>query len=90
MRNNKQELQARFKELYPKKRLLAIQLNGFNHTVFFDNGSKSTDSIEIERYSPYTVMDGQTQNTEKLFLGFSCYAYKGKAIEYVYKKPEDR
>lgn len=89
MRNNRQELQARFKELYPKKRLLAIQLNGFNHTVFFDNGSR-TSPIEIERYSPYTVMDGQTQNTEKLFLGFSCYAYKGNPIEYVYKKPEDR
>lgn len=89
MRNNRQELQARFKELYPKKRLLAIQLNGFNHTVFFDNG-KATDSIEVERYSPYTVMDKQTQNTEKLFLGFSCYVYKGNPIEYVYKKPEDR
>jgi len=46
----KKEMLAKFKELYKGKRLLAVQLNGFNHTIFYDNG-KTDSEIDIERYS---------------------------------------
>ena len=87
MRNNRQEFQARFKELYPKKRLLAIQLNGFNHAVFFDD---KDSGITVERYSPYSEVTGQTQQSKMLFEGYPTYAYQGQPKEIVYVHPEER
>ena len=86
MRNDRQEFQVRFKELYPKKRLLAIQLNGFNHAVFFDNND---GRIEVERYSPYSEVTGQTQQSKGLFEGYPTYAYQGQPKEIIYVRKED-
>lgn len=89
MRSNRKELQARFKELYPSKRLLAIQLNGFNHTVFFDSGHEN-DRVKVERCSPYGEVSGQTTQSKALFEGIPNYAYQNNATEYVYVYPEER
>lgn len=89
MRTHKQELQARFKELYPSKRLLAIQLNGFNHTVFFDGGHES-DPVTVERYSPYSEVSSQSKQSKALFEGYPTYTYQNNAVEYVYILPEER
>ena len=87
MRNDRQEFQARFKELYPKKRLLAVQLNGFNHAVFFDD---KDSGITVERYSPYSEVTGQTQQSKALFEGYPTYAYQGQPKDIVYVHPEER
>ena len=87
MRNDRQEFQARFKELYPKKRLLAIQLNGLNHAVFFDN---KDSGITVERYSPYSEVPGQTPQSKALFEGYATYNYQGQPKEIVYVHPEER
>ena len=86
MRNDRQELQARFKELYPKKRLLAIQLNGFNHAVFFDNNDSR---VKVERYSPYVEVAWQTPQSKALFEGYATYNYQGQPKEIVYVRKED-
>lgn len=86
MRNDRQEFQARFNGLYPKKRLLAVQLNGFNHALFFD---KNDGIIEVERFSPYAEVTGQTQQSKAFFEGYPTYAYQGQPKEIVYVRKED-
>lgn len=47
----KEKLAARFQKNYKDQglRLLAIQLNGFSHKVFFDRGSKRDPRLAIPR-----------------------------------------
>lgn len=86
----KKELLERFKNLYPGKRLLAVQLNGFSHKVFYDGGS-SDASITVEEFSPWTSnFDRQTKQSELLLGSFSTYTYKGNPKEIVYIGPEER
>lgn len=84
----KQELENRFKKLFePNARLLAIQLNGFSHTVFYDFGKKE-DNIELKDYSRYTsTFDDKLS---KLFNGIPHYIYQGNPLEIVYVCPEER
>lgn len=89
----KQELKKRFDVIYRKKRLLAIQLNGFSHKVFYDNGKNNTP-IVIEEYSHY-VWDTKTQErgTEEakfLFAGIYHNQYQHNAKEYVWVLPKER
>ena len=84
----KQELENRFKKLFePNARLLAIHLNGFSHTVFYDFGKKE-DNIELKDYSQYTsTFDDKLS---KLFNGIPHYTYQGNPLEIIYVCPEER
>lgn len=84
----KQELENRFKKLFePNARLLAIHLNGFSHTVFYDFGKKE-DNIELKDYSRYTsTFDDKLS---KLFNGIPHYIYQGNPLEIIYVCPEER
>ena len=85
----KERLQQRFEELYPDKRLLAIQLNGFSHAAFFDNGN-TDDEIEIVRYSAYAPEQPVLQKGKKMFEHIPHYTYQGNAIEIIYIMPGER
>lgn len=86
----KQELENRFKELFePEARLLAIHLNGFSHSVFYDFGKKD-DIIEIKHYSHYTSISDFDDKLSKLFDGIPHYTFKGNPLELTYIYPEER
>lgn len=85
----KKELKELFKKLYPKKRLLAIQLNGFTHKVFYDNG-RGTVGIQIEEYSQYVTCERETSQTKELLGNISHLAYKGDPLEIIYLAPDQR
>ena len=86
----KQEMLAKFKELYKGKRLLAVQLNGFNHSIFYDNG-KTDSEIDIERYSLYHNMDDDKAKTffEALKLNHHLN-FKHEPKEYLFVRPLER
>jgi len=83
------ELQKKFNELYEGKRLLAVQLNGFTHKLFYDNGT-SDSNVVVEEFSPWTSLDRQTDQSEALLKNFSTYTYKNNPVEIVYLNPEER
>ena len=83
---DKAELKKRFAEKFPNMRLLAVQLNGFSHSIFCDYGSK-TDVVECMDYSDWT---GEGMNLQDIFKGFPHYAYQNNAKEYVYVLPDKR
>lgn len=86
--NLKQELENRFKKLFePNARLLAIHLDGFSHTVFYDFGKKE-DNIEIKHYSQYT--SDFNDKLSKLFNGIPHYIYQGNPLEIIYVYPNER
>lgn len=86
----KQELENRFKKLFePNARLLAIHLNGFSHTVFYDFGKKE-DNIESKDYSYYTPLSDLDDKLSKLFNGIPHYTYRGNPLEIVYVDPNER
>jgi hypothetical protein len=90
MRN---ELEARFKELYPNYRILAVQLNGFSHKVFFDGGTASS-KVEVEYHSPhlsaYERTGLYTDRAKQFLEAYPTYAYQGNAKEIVFINPEER
>jgi hypothetical protein len=86
---SKEILKERFEKFYPGKRLLAIQLNGFNHSIFYDNGS-SSDEIEIARYSNFAPEIKELTPLGEMFEGYPNGNYQGNAVEHLYVKPDER
>lgn len=86
----KNDIKKVFDELYQGKRLLAVQLNGFNHTILFDSGE--TDSkIDIDRFSFYTKMG--TDKAKKFFETLKLnhhIEFKHDPKEFVFVDPNDR
>jgi len=95
----KAQLKATFKQtpIYQqnkKARLLAIQLNGFNHTIFYDYGN-TYDTVNILRFSHYTnMLEDNTpieiQTATMLLSNFNHFERKHKPIEIVYVLPTQR
>lgn len=85
----REKLQERFEELYPERRLLAIQLNGFNHSVFYDYG-EAREPIQIGRFSHCDSHQAILQVEKALFFDVYNYQYQGNAVEYVYIAPNER
>lgn len=88
----RETLETRFTKLFPNKRLLAVQLNGFSHTVFYDDGN-SKDNYEVgyktvasEQRDPIT----NTPELYELFDGFPNYAYQRNAEEIIWVMPSER
>lgn len=82
-------LKERFDQHFPKKRLLAVQLNGFSHTVFMDNGS-SEDEVQAESVSFFMPEKTPAKGVKELFEGFGHSVYQHNAKEYVWILPEER
>jgi hypothetical protein len=85
----KELLKSRFEKLYPNKRLLAIQLNGFTHTIFYDN-RKAEDKVEVARYTDYAPEDKTLLPLGEMFSGFPNGKYQGNSKEIVYVDPDKR
>ena len=94
---DRQVFKERFEKLYPGKRLLAIQLDGFTHSVYYDDLKGKEKPIKgkchKDEYSS-CMSQGEAQmykmNNDavvKLFEGYPNYAYQNKAIEIVYVNP---
>lgn len=92
----KEMLAARFEKNFSgqKLRLLAIQLNGFSHKVFFDRGSKSTP-VEVAEYSGYTS-EAEKRSYRNIDIARTMLSdishrnYQNNAQEIIYFLPEDR
>lgn len=92
---DKQILKERFERLYKGKRLLAIQLNGFTHAVFYDEKEEGApvDDYKVDHYSGCMSGEesrGYGMNDDKvvaLFIGYPNYQYQNNAQEIVYVMP---
>jgi hypothetical protein len=85
----KNTIKERFEKEFANKRLLAVHLDGFSHSVIFDSGS-SDDSIEQLNYSLYTSMSDSDDKLKVIFEGVSHYSYKHNATELLYVSPQER
>ena len=73
----------RFEKLYPGKRLLAVNLNGFSHTVFYDHGT-ATDEILIDKYSGNMPEGPWSIEATKFFVGIGHMTYQVQPEELVF------
>lgn len=87
--SQKEQLKEKFHELYDNKRLLAIQLDGFNHRVFFDDGVKNSE-IEIERHTSYAPEQNKWPRATELLSSIPHHEHQNNAVEYLYVLPENR
>lgn len=91
----KKEISKRFKKEYEQEglRLLAVQLNGFSHKVFFDNGDNSS-KVSVAEYSAYAseheARGYRFYEMGKLLLGdIAHYEYQDNPKEIIYIMPKD-
>lgn len=87
----KQELLKKFKKDFQGKRLLAIQLNGFSHKAFYDDGTKNSN-IQVFEYSGYMSSweRSKDDNTRDLFKGIGHHKYQHNPKEIIYVHPSER
>ena len=86
----KNKLLKRFKKAFcPSYRLLAVHLNGFSHSVFFDKGNKKSDvsRLEFSGCAPEISFDPRVK---ELFEGVPHYCYQGAPEEIIYILPNNR
>lgn len=93
----KKEFKERWNKLFPGKRLLAVQLNGFTHSIFYDEKSPRAKVGEYRQlvYSDCMSMGeaksyGMNEdNVVEFFKGYPNYQCQGNAMEIVYVMPKD-
>jgi len=85
----KKELKALFKKIYPGRRLLAVQLNGFTHRVIFDGGKKA-DPVEAESFSHCMPEGPWPATAQRFFAGIGHSLYQNNAQEILFIAPERR
>ena len=87
----KEKIKAVFAEIYPGRRLLAVHLNGFTHSIITDGG-KSNSPILSRSWSAY-VSSGDDEREKEFFkrIGFGYHhGFKHNAIEILFVKKEER
>jgi len=94
----KKEFRERWKRLFPNKRLLAVQLNGFTHSIFYDEQKpRAKVKRELVRHLVYSDCVSQAEaksygmnddNVVEFFAGFHNYQYQNNVIEIVYVMPD--
>ena len=86
---NKKYLKDRFKKLYPKKRLLAVQLDGFSHSVIFDSGNKQ--SAVIRDSFSHCMPEGRWSAAASAFFSdIGNSGYQNNAREVIFLLPNER
>ena len=86
----KARLQARFKKVYPKGlRLLAVQLDGFTHSVIFDRGSRQS-AVVRDSFSHCMPEGNWSKESKEFFKDIPNYIYQNDAQEYIFILPENR
>ena len=93
----KKEFKKRWAELFPGKRLLAVQLNGFTHSIFYDEKSARAKVVKGEvsqmTYSDYIskaeaiMFDMNFKEVTEFFKDFPNAQYQHNALEIVYVRP---
>lgn len=80
-------IQQRFNEVFGDKyRLLAVHLDGFSHSIIYDEGTKDSP-IQSKHSSVYTNIDDQAFEV----LGqIPHYQYQNNAQEILYITPLNR
>lgn len=82
-------LKKRFKRYYPKKRLLAVQLDGFSHAVVYDDGTK-TSAVKKDIFS-HCMPEGKFSiAASAFFAGIGNAGYQNNAREIIFVLPSDR
>ena len=95
----KKEFKERWNKLFPNKRLLAVQLNGFTHSIYYDEKSPRAKVVKGEcKKLEYSGCMSNAEarsygmNDDKVvafFAGYPNYQYQSNPIEIVYVMPKD-
>lgn len=84
------EFEEHFKKVLPGKRLLAVSLDGFSHSAWYDSG-KNTDKIEQLWYSGCAPENPHNTLLSKALLGmYSHVYYQNDPFYHVWVRKEDR
>ena len=78
-----------FRKLYPGKRLLAIHLNGFSHSVIFDTGKKA-DPVQRDVFSGCMPEAPGKDRAVAFFAGVGHSQYQNNPKEVIFVHPQDR
>lgn len=85
----KTQLKTRFKKLYPKKRLLAVQLDGFTHAVVYDDGTKES-AVRRDSFSHCMPEGNWSAPARAFFAGIGNAGYQNNAREVIFILPGAR
>lgn len=80
----------RFDRLFPAKRLLAFKLDGFSHSLWYDDGNGASD-VEQLWYSACAPESPHNTRESKQLLGiYPHYLYQCNPHGHVYVSPDNR
>ena len=82
-------LHERFKVSFPNKRLLAVHLDGFSHSIIYDDGSVD-DSIQKKEFSSCMPEGNFDDRARLIFDGIGHSQYQNSAKEITYILPKER
>ena len=84
-------VQKRFEELFPNKRLLAMKLDGFSHTVAYDYGYDDPGyPVQVKTYTAYAPELKQDKRVATLFSGIPHGNFQGNPFVFHWVQPDER
>ena len=87
---NLQNFERDFKAIFPSKRLLAVKLDGFSHSAWYDGGDAGSE-VEQLWFSACAPESPRNTTEGKRLLGkYPHYCYQGSHYGYVWIAPGDR
>ena len=82
-------IQERFEQLFEKKRLVAMKLDGFSHTIAYDDGDGDYP-VQVKTYTAYAPELKQDKRVGLLFNGIPHGPFQGNPFVFHWVKPDER
>jgi len=87
---NIQNFEQDFKKALPDKRLLAVRLNGFSHSIWYDNGNAESEVEQLWFSACAPESSHNTPESKRLLGKYPHYCYQGDPFSHVWIMPDGR
>lgn len=85
-----QSFEQKFKTVFPGKRLLAVRLDGFSHSAWYDDGSFESDVEQLWFSACAPESPHNTPEGKRLLGKYPHYCYQGSPYGHVWIAPDER
>lgn len=87
---NVQSFEQNFKAVFPDKRLLAVRLDGFSHSAWYDSGDAESEVEQLWYSACAPESPRNTYKSKRIFGIYPHCIYQGNAYGHIYISPDNR
>jgi hypothetical protein len=87
---NIQGFEQDFKNVFPGKRLLAVKLDGFSHSAWYDGGTTESGVEQVWFSGCAPESPHNTPESKRLLGKYPHYCYQSNSYSHMWVAPDNR